>query len=254
MRANLRPLVGVVVLLLVWEAVGRSGLVAGQVVPPPSVVAVAFVHVLGAAGFRSAAGSTVLSWLVAVALATVVGVGLGLVLGSVPALRSASTVVVEFLRPLPGVALIPLVIVVIGTDADGKVALAAFAALWPVLFATLSASGDTDPVLTEVARSYRVATWRTALWVRVPGALPTVLTGVRMATSIALVSLVATEFLTRGRAGLGRFIYVSGSGAGRVDVVLAGVVFTGLLGLLADLLLNGVRRRFVPWAPEGDTA
>jgi NitT/TauT family transport system permease protein len=250
-RANLRQLAGVVVFLSLWELASRTGLVDEQFIPPPSVVLVALVRILGDPTFRAGAVSTVLSWLIAVMLATVVGVTFGLVLGSLPRLREASTIVVEFLRPLPGVALIPLVISLIGTDAQTKIVLAAFAAVWPVLFNTLYALGEVDPRLTEVARSYRVAGWRTVLWVRIPGTLPFVLTGVRFATSVALISLVSTEFLTGGTIGLGQFIYVSGSSAGRMDLVLAGTAFAGLLGLLANVLINGMQRRLLPWAPGG---
>jgi NitT/TauT family transport system permease protein len=251
MRANLRTLTGVLVFLALWETASRTGILDERSVPPPSVVLVAFVHVLGDPNFRAGAVSTVLSWVVAVVLATVVGVSLGLLLGSLPRLRWAGTTVVEFLRPLPGVALIPLVIALVGTDAQTKIVLATFAAVWPVLFNTLHALGEVDPVLDEVAMSYRVATWRTVLWVRIPGTLPFVLTGVRFAASVALISLVGTEFLTRGAVGLGQFIYVSAGSAGRMDLVFAGAVFAGLVGLLADTAINGVRRRLLPWARGG---
>jgi NitT/TauT family transport system permease protein len=251
MRANLRPVAGVLVFLALWEAVSRSGLVDAQFVPPASVVLVALAHILGERDFLADAVSTVLSWLIAVLLATFVGAVGGLVLGSLPRLRAASTILVEFLRPLPGVALIPLVISLIGTGAQTKISLATFAATWPVLFNTLYALGEIDPRLSDVSRSYRVSRWRTVVWVTVPATLPFVLTGIRFATSVALISLVSTEFLAGGTIGLGQFIYVSGSSAGRMDLVLAGTVFAGVLGLLANLAINAAQTRLLPWAANG---
>jgi NitT/TauT family transport system permease protein len=254
MRAILRGTAGVVAFLILWEATSRSGLVPREFIPPPSVVAVALGHSLGQSEFIQGAVSTVLSWIIAVVLASVLGVALGLLLGSVPRLRTAATIVVEFLRPLPGVALIPLVISLIGTQAQTKIALATFVSIWPIMFNTIYALGGVDPRLTEVARSYRVPRWRTMLLVKLPATLPFILTGIRFATSIALISLVSTEFLTGGTIGLGQFIYSSGSQAGRMDLVLAGTVFAGILGLLANALINGAQRWLLPWAPRGGAA
>jgi NitT/TauT family transport system permease protein len=236
MRANLRSLAGVLLFLLLWEAVGRSGLVNPRFVPPPSVVLVAGGRVLGE---RSFAATTVVGWV------------LGLLLGCLPRPRAAGTMVVGFVRPLPAVALIPLVIALIGADVRAKITIAAFAAVWPVLFTTLHALGEVDPVLTDVTRSYRVPRWRTFVWVTVPATLPTVLTGVRVATSVALITVVSTEFGSGGAVGLGRFIYVEGGRADRMDLVLAGTVVAGLFGLLANLLLNTVRVRLLPWVGKG---
>jgi NitT/TauT family transport system permease protein len=248
MRANLRSLAGVLVFLLLWEAVGRSGLVDPRLVPPPSVVLVAGARVLGERTFAADVVSTVAAWVIAVVAATVVGWVLGLLLGSLPTLRTAATIVAEFFRPLPAVALIPLVIALIGADAQAKTTVAAFAAVWPVLFTTLHALGEVEPGLTDVTRSYRVPRWRSFVWVTVPATLPAVLTGVRVATSVALITVVSTEFGSAGAAGLGRFIHVEG---GRMDLVLAGTVVAGLLGLLANLLFSAVRVQLLPWAEKG---
>ncbi len=254
MRPVLRKVTGAAAFLILWEAASRSGLVDAQIVPPPSVVAVGLVRSFGDPTFLPGVISTVLSWLIAVALATAIGVTLGLLLGSLPRLRTASGMIVEFLRPLPGVALIPLVIALIGSDAQTKIVLATFVAVWPILLNTIYALGELDPQLIDVTRAYRVPRRRVALWVKLPATLPFILTGVRLSTSIALISLVSTEFLTGGTIGLGQYIYLEGSSAGRMDLVLAGTVFAGLLGLLANLGLSGLQRTLSPWAPKGSSA
>jgi NitT/TauT family transport system permease protein len=254
MRPTLRKLAGVVAFLLVWEATSRSGLVDSEYVPPPSVVGGALVHILGQAEFVQDSVSTVLSWLISVILAAVIGIGLGLLLGSAPRLRTAASIVVEFLRPLPGVALIPLVIALIGVQAQTKITVAAFVAIWPIMFNTIYAIGGIDPGLLEVARSYRIPRWRQVLFVKLPATLPFILTGLRFATAIALISLVSTEFLSGGTIGLGEFIYANGSEANRMDLVLAGTAFAGILGFLANALINGAQRWFLPWAPSGGAA
>lgn len=248
MRAVLRGTAGVAAFLIVWEAASLSGLVNATYVPPPSIVLVALVRSLGDATFLADTVSTVLSWLIAGLLATLIGVGFGLLLGSAPRLRTASTMVVEFLRPLPGVALIPLVIAMVGTDAQTKIVLATFASVWPILFNTIYALGELDPQLLDVADSFRVPRWRTAVWIKLPAIAPFVLTGIRFATAIALISLVSTEFLTGGTIGLGQYIYVAGSSGGRMDIVLAGTVVAGLLGCAMNVALSVVQRRLLPWS------
>jgi NitT/TauT family transport system permease protein len=233
-----RPLAGVLAFLVLWEAVSRSGLVDSRSAPPPSAVFVTLVRILGERMFAADVLCTALSWLIAVVLATVAGVVVGLALGSLRRLRAAGLILVGFLLPLPGVALIPLAISLIGTGAQAKVTLAVFASVWPVLHCTLRALGELDPTFTEVARSYRVTRWRTVLWVTIPAILASVLTGVRCATSIALLTLISTEFLTGG-SGLGQFLLR----ADRLAEVLAGVAVAGLLGLLANLLITAAQRR-----------
>lgn len=247
-----RPAAGIGVFLVVWEAAARARLVDPRFVPPPSTVGHGLGRILADPGFRAGAASTVLSWLIAITVATALGTAAGLLLGRVALLRTAGMLAVEFLRPLPGVALIPLVIDLIGPDAQTKISLAVFAGVWPVLFNTLYALGEVDPRLLEVARACRVGRARTLLWVIVPAVAPFVLTGVRLAASVALISLVSTEFLTGGTIGLGQFIYVSGSSAGRMDLVLAGTAFAGLLGLAANSALGTAGRRWLRWAPDAE--
>jgi NitT/TauT family transport system permease protein len=254
MRSAFRRLTGVVAFLIIWEATSRTGLVDQEFIPPPSTVAVGLVHSFGQQAFVAGSVSTILSWLIAVLLASVIGVGLGLLLGSVPRINTAATLVVEFLRPLPGVALIPLAIALIGIDAQTKIALATFVSVWPIMFNTIYALRGIDPGLLETARSFRVPRWRRLTTITLPATLPFIITGIRFSTSIALVSLVSTEFLTGGTIGLGQFIYTEGSSAGRMDLVLAGTVFAGLLGLVANVGISGLQRWLLPWAPQGGAA
>lgn len=246
-----RKTAGVAAFLLLWTAASRTGLLNSRFVPPPSTVFTSLLELFGNAEFVAGAVSTVLSWLIALGLAIAIGVSLGLPLGSLPRLRRASSIIVEFLRPIPGVALIPLVIAILGTDAATKITLSTFAAVWPILLTTIYAVGDLDPQLIDATRSFRVPRWRAALWVKLPATAPLILTGIRYSAAVALISLVSTEFLSGGTIGLGQFIYISGSSAGRMDLVLAGTLFAGLIGYLANLALLGVQRRWIPWAPIG---
>ncbi|MFC0436574.1 ABC transporter permease [Kutzneria buriramensis] len=242
-----RKLAGLVGFLLLWEAAGRLGLVDARVLPPPSEVLVRFGLLFTDRGFVAGAVSTVLSWAIALLCATVLGVGVGLLLGSVPALRLITMPVIEFLRPLPSVALIPLAIALLGTQAQTKIVLGVFAATWPILLNTSYALGEVDPRLLETVRCFRVSRWRRLVGVTLPSIGPFVLTGVRISASIALIAIVGTEFLAGGSIGLGQYAFVQGTSGGRMDVVLAATVFAGLFGCLVNAGFLAVQRRWVSW-------
>lgn len=246
----LRRLIGLVVFLLIWEAAGRSGVVTGGVLPPASVVLAKFFGLFADARFLPDAASTLLSWVIAVVLAAVIAVPLGMILGSIRPLRLVVGPVIEFLRPLPTVALIPLAILVLGSGAQTKISLAAFASTWPILFNTMYAVGEIDRQLLDTARVFRTPRRMVLTSVILPAVAPFVLTGIRLSAAVALIVLVSTEFLT-GAIGIGHFVYLYGTTQLRMDVVFAAIVFTGLIGYLANVGMLGAQRRWLGWAAVG---
>ncbi|WP_083751763.1 ABC transporter permease [Saccharothrix sp. ALI-22-I] len=248
MRALTRGLLGVAGFLVIWELFGRSRLVPAEYLPPPSVVAVELVKLLGDEAFLRDVIATVLALLIAVGLSVGIAVPLGLVLGSVTSVRHATRAVVEFLRPIPSVALIPLAIVLLGIGPETKITLAVYAAIWPILFNTIYALDELDPLLVETARAFGSGRVRVLVSVALPSALPFVLTGIRLAATTSLVVLVSVELLAGGSGGIGQFIMEARSGAGRMDLVLAGTVVAGVIGYLVNEGLERAQRRWVGWS------
>ncbi|KOV84676.1 hypothetical protein ADL03_15450 [Nocardia sp. NRRL S-836] len=252
--AVLRAGTGLAGALAVWEALSRSGLVDRAFVPPPGRVALALGDLVTDREFLRDAVSTGLSWLIAITSATVLGVTLGLLLGYLPLLRRVLQPLVEFLRPLPSVALIPLAIVLLGSDAQTKISLAAFAATWPILITTVHALDEIEPRLVDITRIFRIPRRRRLLWHVLPSIAPFVLTGVRLSAAIALIVLVGTEFLVGGTVGIGQAAYLWGSSAGRMDLVLAVAVLAAAANAAVDLALIAAQQRWMPWASRGAIA
>ncbi|GLY69135.1 ABC transporter permease [Amycolatopsis taiwanensis] len=248
--SGFRRLIGLVAFLLIWEAAGRSGLVAAGVLPPASEVLARFFGLFADARFLPDAASTLLSWVIALVFAAVIAVPLGMLLGSIRPLRLVIGPVIEFLRPLPTVALIPLAILVLGSGAQTKISLAAFASTWPILFNTVYAVGEIDRQLLETARVFRTPPRRLFFSVILPAVAPFVLTGIRLSAAVALIVLVSTEFLT-AQIGIGHFVYLYGTTQLQMDVVFASIVFTGLIGYLVNMGLLGAQRRWLGWAAVG---
>jgi NitT/TauT family transport system permease protein len=246
-RAFTRGILGIAGFLVLWELLGRSPLLPADALPPPSVVFGELVRQLSSPTFYSHVVATLLALLIAIGIAIAIAVPSGLVLGSVPAVRHATRAVIEFLRPIPSVALIPLALVVLGFGPETKITLAVYAALWPILFNTIYALDELDPLQIETARAFGISRAGVLLRVALPSALPFVLTGIRLAATTALIVMVSVEIMASSQIGIGFFIMEARSGPGRMDQVLVGTVVAGVIGLLLNSGLERVRRRWVAW-------
>jgi NitT/TauT family transport system permease protein len=242
-----RGLAGIALLLLGWEAAVRAGAVPAEYLPPPSVVLPQLLAMLTDPGFQLAVVATVLSWAIALAVATGIAVPAGLLLASVPWLRVASRTVVEFLRPIPAVALVPLLVVAVGGGPATKIGLAVFAGLWPILFNTIYAFDEIEPLQVDTARAFGAGRVRVLTEVALPSVAPFVLTGVRLSAAIGLAVVISAEMLTGASGGIGQFILAAASGATRMDRVLAGVVVAGVLGYVINAGLERLHRRYFDW-------
>ncbi|MCX4765146.1 ABC transporter permease [Streptomyces sp. NBC_01275] len=179
------------------------------------------------------------------ALATVVGVGAGLVIGEVRTLRLATAPLLDFARATPTVGFVPVIILTLGIGSGPKVFLIFLGSLWPILLNTVSGVRSIGPAVHETARGYRIP-WRLRLRrVILPGALPQVFAGIRVALSIAVVLMVVSE-IYGSPVGLGNFILQSGSSF-HVAETWAGTLLIGVLGYVLSVLLLLVEHRLLGW-------
>ena len=246
-----RNLIGLAGFFLIWEGVVRLGLVERDFLPTPTDVLSELVTLLGDESFIRDIVATVLAWAIAVLISVAVAVPAGLLLGSLPWLRTGTRVLIEFLRPIPPVALIPLIIMTVGSGPEAKISLAFYASVWPILFNAVYALGEIDPLLVDTARACGAGRVRTLATVAVPYAAPFVFTGIRLSAAIALIVVVSTEFLAGATLGIGTVILTASSGAGRMDLVLAGAVTAGVIGYLVNEGLAALGRRWLGWSPLG---
>jgi NitT/TauT family transport system permease protein len=244
----LRALAGLAGFLLVWEGAVRTGLVPGVFIPPPSIVLVDVGRLLVDAGFLRDLIATMLAWLIALLVAVAIAVPAGLLLGSIPGLRTATAAIIEFLRPLPVAALIPLVLLLIGSGPDAKITLGVYASLWPIMFNTIYGLSEIDPVLLETARACGTGRVRQLTSVALPHTAPFVFTGIRLSATIALIAVVSTELLAGSEVGLGHYLLVVSTGSTRYDLVLAATVVAGALGFLINEGLERLGKGMFRWS------
>jgi ABC-type nitrate/sulfonate/bicarbonate transport system permease component len=231
--------------LALGEVVPRLGLVSEEYFPPTSRILRALFTELGDGAFWTALGDTLTGWALGLAIAVGAGLVVGVLVSVVPYLREVTASTIEFLRPIPSVALIPLAVLLYGSELRSVLLLVVYASFWQILIQVLYGVQDVDPVAEETARSYGLGTGariRHVLW---PSALPYVMTGVRLAAAVALVLAVTAE-LVIGAPGLGARIAVAQSSQAVPDMY-ALVVVTGLLGLLINVGARTVERRALAW-------
>lgn len=242
-----RHAVGVAGFLLAWQFLGASGLV--KWLPSAADTLARAVSLTVDPVFLEDLWGTLSAALIGLPLAVLVAVPIGLLLGTVPAVEEMTRVFVEFLRPIPSVALIPLALFFFQPEINAKVALIVFAASWPILINTVYGVRDVDPLGKETLRSFGFGKGAIIWRVSLPSAAPFIATGVRLAASITLILAVSFEYIVGGSSGIGSFLIEASTGIGAdamIDVIAA-LLWAGLIGLVVNSLLVRAERRLFKW-------
>jgi ABC-type nitrate/sulfonate/bicarbonate transport system permease component len=244
----LLPWASVLGVLVLFEVLPRIGVLPRDHFPPISETLSTLGEELGEASFWDAVGNTLQGWALGLGIAAGLAIPIGIVIGSSRLLYRAMRGVIEFLRPIPSVALIPLAILIYGTGLESKVFLAAFASFWQLLVATLYGVQDVDPVATDTARSFGFSRFQRLFRVTLPSAVPYIATGLRIASAVSLILTVTAE-LVIGAPGLGRAINLARSG-GNEELMYALILTTGILGVLLNIIFLRAERRVLRWHPS----
>ncbi|WP_428563233.1 MAG: ABC transporter permease [Solidesulfovibrio sp. DCME] len=235
-------------LLLVWEAAARSGWIGPDLLPPASAVGGELWRLAVSGELWRQGGATLGRVLAGFAVGGALGAALGFCCGVFPGLGRAVRVTAEFLRPIPSVALIPVGILLLGIGFGLCLAIAAFACAWPAYVAALAGAGAAGTELRDTARVYGFTPGETVRLVRLPAAMPQVLSGLRIALAVAVAVTVTTE-MAASPSGLGSFI-LECSLARRPEGMYAGIVAVGLLGFGVNACFLALRGRLLRWLPR----
>lgn len=241
-------LIGIVVFLGFWELMPALGVVQAKYLPPASEVIAALATDLGLTAFWVAVGDTMLAWAIGLVIAVAAALVLGLVIGMSPFLRRFTNSTIEFLRPIPSVALIPLAVLLFGIKIESSLLLIVYACFWQVLIQVLYGVADVDNVAMQTARSYGFSYAQRVRDVVFPTMLPYLMTGIRLAASVALILAITAELLI-GSPGLGKEIALAQSG-GAISGMYALILATGFLGVAINGVTRVVEKRVLSWHPS----
>jgi sulfonate transport system permease protein len=234
-------------LVAAWQAASALGWLSTRVLPAPSAVVRAaweltasgelWTHVQVSAG-RALAGLAI-------------GGGLGLLLGLLTgSLRWAETLLdssIQMVRNIPALALIPLVILWFGIDDSAKLFLIAVSVFFPVYLNTFHGIRNVDPALIEMGRTYGLTRWQLYRDVVLPGALSSILVGLRFSLGLMWVILIVAETIS-AQSGIG-YLTMNAREFLQTDIVLVGILLYALLGKLADVFARALEQWWLRWHP-----
>lgn len=241
-------------LLTLWWLVARLELISPLFLPPPAQVLQQLVTLAGPQGFMDATlwqhlAASLQRILIALAAATLCGVTVGLAMGLSPTLRGMLDPLIELYRPVPPLAYLPLMVIWFGIGETSKVLLIYLAIFAPIAMATLAGVQGARQVRLRAARALGANRWQVLWYVIVPGALPDMLTGLRIGLGVGWSTLVAAELIAATR-GVGFMVQAAGEFLA-TDVVLAGILVIALIAFTLELGLRALQRRLTPWHGEG---
>jgi ABC-type nitrate/sulfonate/bicarbonate transport system permease component len=238
----------IVAALAFWELISRTGTISEKDLPSMSTTFSELWSLMQTGSFWHAVFQTARGWALGLGVATALAVPIGILLGSSDFAATAFRVPIEFLRPIPSAALIPLLFLTLGTTLKSEIFLAAFGAFWPLLVQTMYGVRDVDPVALDTARSFHVGSAERLYRIKLPSAVPYIATGMRIASGVALI-LAFTAELFMGNPGLGQKVNVAQS-FGLENQLYAYALATGFLGLAIHLCATTAERRVLRWHPS----
>ena len=244
---RLLPWLVPLLLVAVWQAASARGWLSTRMLPAP-------LDVLQAAWTLAESGELWTHVKVSAARALsglAIGGGLGLLLGLLTgSLRWAETLLdstIQMVRNIPALALIPLVILWFGIDESAKLFLIAVSVFFPIYLNTFHGIRNVDPGLIEMGRTYGLSRWQLYRQIILPGALSSILVGLRFSLGLMWVILIVAETIS-AQAGIG-YLTMNAREFLQTDIVLVGILLYALLGKLADVFAKGLERYWLRWHP-----
>ncbi|HVO53846.1 MAG TPA: ABC transporter permease [Solirubrobacterales bacterium] len=213
--------------------------------PPLEQILTAFREAWLFAGVGSELVPSLTRFVAGLAIAIVVGVSLGVALGSAPPLRRATMPMIEFMRAIPAPAVLPAMIAVLGFGNSMKIVLIAFGCVWPILLNTIDGVRSVDPLQLDFARVYRLSRRDRMLSLVIPAASPRIFAGLRIALALGLIVMVISEILGSSN-GLG-FVIIQAQQTFAIPQMWAGILVLGIVGFTVNSAFLIVERRALRW-------
>jgi NitT/TauT family transport system permease protein len=237
-----------VALFLVWEIAPRIGLVDQAFFPTFSSVLISWWNLIITGELFAHFAASITRSFTGFALAVIITIPLGLVIGWYPLARELLNPVLELFRNTAALALLPVFMLLMGIGETSKIAIVIFACTWPILLNTIAAVGSVDPLLIKSARSMNISSFKLFLKVILPASVPMIFTGIRMAGTAAILVLIAAE-MVGAKEGLGYLITYSQYNF-QIPEMYAGILTIALLGLLINQGLSILERKFSKWKQQ----
>lgn len=239
---------GILIVLAVWEITGRSGVVDPIFTSSPSQVWYAGIDYFSSGSGWIDLKVSGLEFLSGFILAILVGIPVGIVMGWYRKIEALFDPIVNFLYSAPRIALMPLFIIWFGIDMSSKVAIIFLGAVFPIIINMIVGIRTIDPILLNVARSYKAKDYQIFRTIVLPSALPAVISGIRLGLGHALIGIVVGEMVA-STSGIGYMMNQAGASY-QTDLVFLGLILISGCGVAFTELIRRLERRFDKWRPD----
>jgi NitT/TauT family transport system permease protein len=234
--------------LAVWEWRVHAGGLSALFFPAPSTIALTLVRLLGSGELASHLSATLSRLSLGFALGGLPGLTLGLTMGWSRRLRLVIDPLIAAAHPVPKIAILPLIMIIFGIGETSKVVVIAVVVFFPMLINTMAGVRQISPIHFEVAQNYGARLFKVFTRVVVPGSLPFVLTGARLALNVGLLVTIAVE-LVAAQEGLGEMIWFAWETL-RTEELYASLIVIAALGIGLNFVLQRLTAHLVPWQVE----
>lgn len=228
-----------------WQLVANFKLISPVFLPGPDRAWAALVRGFATGDLTNKLVGTLQHMAYGWLAASIAGIALGALIGSSRLMRAYIAPSLEFLRPLPVSAIIPVAIALLGLTQGMALFVIAFGAIWPIMLATIHGFAAVEPRLYEVARSLQMSRPAVVFKIALPSALPDILAGMRLSLTVALILSVVCEVLA-GLDGLGHWVLLSARAFRSADL-FAGVILLGATGYVTSVAMSLAERRLLAW-------
>lgn len=232
-------------LLAAWEVAARTHAIDTRFFSSPSRIFAQFWEMLADGELLYHAAVTVTRVLIGFVIGATVGIALGLAIGLVPTVSAALQPLVDATFPIPKVALLPLVVIIFGIGEASKYAIIAISVVYLLIINTAAGVRQIERIYLDVGRNYHAGRLMMFTDVALPGALPSIFTGMKVAMGVSLIVIVAAELLA-AKSGIGFLIWTSWQ-VFEVEKMYVGLFVTAILGFASSILLDWAERRLIPW-------
>lgn len=235
-------------LLIGWEILAQAEVLNSRYFPPPSAIFLQLMESITNGFLLKHLQITLKRLSYSFIIAAIPGVTLGLIMGMSSIAKAAIEPFINFIFPLPKIALLPLIMIIMGVNDKAFIVTAAITAFLQIVINTMVGVMSLEKVLLDAGRNYGAAGWRLFIKVILPGSLPYIFTGLRLGLGLAMILVIATEFVA-AQEGLGKLVWLSWETL-QVKNMYTSFIVVGILGFLITNGLEKLGERMMPWKKE----
>jgi ABC-type nitrate/sulfonate/bicarbonate transport system permease component len=235
-------------LLLLWELCARTGVIDTRFFPAPTSIAAKLVELAESGELWSNLSASLQRLLWGTLLGGVPALAIGIVMGLYRPLRAAIDPLISATYPVPKSAILPLILLIFGLGETSKIVMVALGVFYPVVINTVTGVLQIDRIYLDVGKNFRASRWQTFRTIALPGALPSIMAGIKLGIGMGLI-LIAISEMVGAKTGIGFMIWDAWQVLS-VETMYVGLVVISILGFVLTLILNEIEGWILPWKQE----